>query len=404
MTTKLKEKEADHAELYKNCQKLAVYPDSPATLDLGQYFLTKISGLKELILHTNFSRGPAHYSSRELNDGPTGPGLVTRTLFRHLLPLDSNKAPHFRNLNSLVLVEVGLRHCADTFGRLMDFTQVESLRVTKCAGADALLSLLCKAQHLPRKLRCFDFQHDDNSDNDALTALNDFLCLVEGIEELFVDLTGVKALPSVDGIAKHGKTLEVLLVHASEITQEELVWPTDEFQRLCSGCIELRQISCAWPATSILRANSPSWDSYHFAIRQLSHLITLHISTFPSCSPLKVNLDKAMYTALLCYLCTQLLSDTGMITSPPSLKIIAFGVSDKIPSRQDSAHELIFLRSTLCNAEGKEEVTAVGIGWALRRWIEPRSHVLDYELSRRPKIPVRDYSSFMEDDEEDEMP
>ncbi|TIA11935.1 hypothetical protein D6C80_07154, partial [Aureobasidium pullulans] len=394
-----------YADLYKNCSKLAVYPDSVPTLELGRFFLSNMNTLTELILHTNFSHGPVHYPTRELNDGPTGPGLVNRTLFQHLLPFDKIIDPPFVHLRSIRLVDVGLRHCADTYGRLVDFTQIETLRIVKCSGADALLSLLCKSAHLPRKLRCLEIQHNDNSDNDALTAIDDFLCLVEGIEDLYIDLTSAKAMPSVDSIIKHGKSLEVLLVHASENLNDELVWTNDDFQRLCSSATKLRQISCAWPPTSILRTNSPSWDTYQFSIRSLSHLITLHISTFPSCSPLKANLDRSIYTELLRWQSGQLFLFTPFTSLPThsSLKLIAFGVSDKIPSRQDSNNQLIFLRSTLTNADGREEVTAVPVSWAPRQYIEPRSDVLDYELSRRPKIPIRDYASYMDEDEDDDM-
>ncbi|KAH0168645.1 hypothetical protein KCU67_g3390, partial [Aureobasidium melanogenum] len=394
----LEAKSGEHAYLYDNCQKLAVYPESVSTLELGQFLLSKMSTLTELIVHTNFDHGPVHYTTRELNDTPTGPGLVNRTMFRHLLPFDKITTPPFAHLHTLRLVDVGLRHCAETYGRLIDFTQIEALRIVKCPGADALFSLLCKSTYLPRKLRYLEFQHNDNSDNDALTAMDDFLCLVEGIEDLYIDLTNVKSMPNVDGIIKHGKTLDVLLVHASETSTDELVWVSDDFQRLCSSVTKLRQLSCAWPASNILRTSSPSWDSYQFSISSLSRLVTLHISTFPSC---KANLEKPIYTELLRWQSSKLFLHTPFTTS--CLKLVAFGVSDKIPSRQDSNNQLIFLRSTLTNANGKEEITAVPISWALRQYIEPRSDVLDFELTRRPKMPIRDYASYMDEDEDDDM-
>ncbi|KAH0292518.1 hypothetical protein KCU62_g1878, partial [Aureobasidium sp. EXF-3399] len=396
----LEAKASDHAEIYNNCQKLAIYPDSLPSLELGQFLLSKMSTLTELIIHTNFAHGSIHYNTRELNDSPSGPGLVNRTMFRHLLPFTQITNPPFAHLQSLRLVDVGLRHCADSYGRFIDFTQLEALRIVKCAGADALLSLLCKSAYLPRKLRCLEFQHNDNLDNDALTALDDFLCLVEGVEEIYLDLTSVKSMPSVDGIIKHGKTLDVLLVHASGDLVEEHVWTSDDFQRLCLSVSKLRQISCAWPASSILRTNSPSWDAYQFSIRSLSRLITLHISTFPSCSP-KVNLGRAMYMEMLRWQATQIFFWTSYTAS--CFKIIAFGVSDRIPSRQDGNNQLIFLRSTLINADGKEEPTAVPVSWVSRQYIEPRSDVLDFELTRRPKMPIRDYASYMDEDEDDDM-
>jgi hypothetical protein len=397
---KLEAKASEHAEIYKNCQKLAIYPDSLPTLELGQFFLSKMSTLTELIIHTNFGHGPIHYTTRELHGTPNTPGLVNRTMFSHLLPFNKINDPPFAHLRSLRLVDVGLRHCADTYGRFIDFTQLDALRVVKCAGADALFSLLCKSTHLPRKLRCLEFQHNDNSDNDALTALDDFLCLVEGVEDLYLDLTNVKSMPNVDGIIKHGKTLDVLLVHASENLVDEHVWASDDFQRLCSSVTKLRQISCAWPSSSILRTNSPSWESFQYSIRSLPRLITLHISTFPTCSP-KVNLERSMYIEMLRWQSSQLFTWTPFATS--CLKLIAFGVSDRIPSREDSNNQLIFLRSTLINANGKEEPTAVPVGWASRQYIEPRSDVLDFELTRRPKMPIRDYASYMDEDEDDDM-
>lgn len=41
------------------------------------------------------------------------------------------------------------------------------------------------------------------------------------------------------------------------------------------------------------------------------------------------------------------------------------------------------------------------IGWVARKWVELRSDVLDYEVSRRPKLPVRDYAMFVDEDDDD---
>jgi hypothetical protein len=280
---KLQARVSEHAYLYKNCQKLAIYPDSLSTLELGQFLLSKMSVLEELILFTNFPHGPIHYTPREINDSPTGPGLLNRIMFSHLLPFDKPTDPPFAHLRSLRLIDVGLRHCADTYGRLVDFTQVEALRIVKCAGADALFSLLCKSAHLPRKLRCLEFQHVDNPDNDALTAIDDFLCLVEGIEDLYIDLTGVKSMPNVDGIIKHGKTLDVLFIHASQNLTDEHVWANEDFHRLCSTVTKLRQISCAWPDQHtedqqpflgiIPTQHSFTTSSHHSSHQHLSYLL-----------------------------------------------------------------------------------------------------------------------------------
>lgn len=81
---------------------------------------------------------------------------------------------------------------------------------------------------------------------------------------------------------------------------------------------------------------------------------------------------------------------------PSKLKLIAFGTSDKIFERQDSRTQSIFYRSKQITPEGKEVVHAASIGWCLRQYVEPRSDVLDFQLSRTVTMPVREWDS--EDD------
>lgn len=241
-----------YAALFRSCKKLAIYPETQDTLDLAQHFLSKLSSVNEIVIHSNFSRNRS-VTARELNDSATAPGLVTGTVFSHMLPFD--KCTPFANLKALKLVEVGLRHCAETYGRVIDFTKLEKLWISKCAGGDAMISMLCRSTHLPTKLRTFEFQHSDNTENDGLIALDGFLCLVQGIEHLVIDLDKVKELPAIDGLCKHGKTLKTLLVHAySEGSEDGLNYNSDDFAKLCKAASGLQQISCAWPSTSILKS------------------------------------------------------------------------------------------------------------------------------------------------------
>ncbi|KAK0938435.1 hypothetical protein LTR29_009961 [Friedmanniomyces endolithicus] len=446
-------KSAQIQETLFSCAKtLALYPENRQMLDLSQHFVERTAELlEELIVHAEFLCPEQRENSRplpteqaidtrELNDSATGPGLLTRTVFSHMMPFETC-AP-FKRLTSLRLHFVGLRHCADTWCRFIDFTLIQDLRLYHCSGADSLFGQLCKASHLPKRLRSLDLHHKDNDENEALIALDGFLCLVSGIQELIINVKHVKSLPAAAGIARHGKTLQMLSVHASaespsplvhvtppENDAEELVWETEELEKICKACTQLEQLSCAWPLSSLIRTPNELWKAYENAVfSSLKDLVTLHITTFPNNKPSTQLLPKTIYEQLLQCLATRLFdlaaggsaqsTDTTSTPSsnngddppgpnpPPTppdgsapaatpilpnrskkLRLIAFGISDKIYEREDSKNQLLYLRSTSLSAFGEEKVHAAPIGWCMRQYVEPRSDVLDVVLHRDTKGP-----------------
>ncbi|GAB7350966.1 hypothetical protein MBLNU459_g1466t2 [Dothideomycetes sp. NU459] len=402
LVTELKKEPENYDTLFQGCRKLAIYPETQETLELGQLFLSKMPCVDELVVHSNFSHCRT-FSARELNDSATAPGLVTRTLFSHMLPFD--QCTPFANLTALKLVDVGLRHCAETYGRIFDFTRIEKLWISKCPGADALLSALCKTSHLPTNLRVLEVQHNDNAENDTLIALDGFLCLVQGINHLDIDLDNVKSLPAIDGICKHGKTLKTLLVHAfADDNDEELVYSTEDFTKLCKAATGLEQISCAWPPTSILKSPPKvNWAVYESAIYELSELVTLHITTFPSTTSMDGSMPRAIYEHLLQGLAQRIFQAAALVNPPSAghkssrLNLVAFGASDKIHERVDSKAQRIYFRSTYVTAEGKRALLAVLISGTLRQFVEPRSDVLDYSLRKAPRMPVKEWD--LDDDD-----
>ncbi|KAK3640651.1 hypothetical protein LTR56_011743 [Elasticomyces elasticus] len=428
--------------LFSHARKLALYPENRATLDLCQHFVERTAEhLEELIVHANFEAHDARdhstpmavgqaIDSRELNDSATGPGLLTRTVFSHMGSFE--KCTPFKNLTSLRLHQVSLRHCADTWCKFVDFTQMQWLRLYQCSGVDSLLGQMCKASHLPRQLKTFELMHKDNAENEVLIALDGFLCLVSGIRDLIIDMEHVKLLPAAAGIVRHGKTLELLNVHASpepphvtssDADVEEHVWDTEDFEKICKACKRLEQLSCAWPQSSVIRTPSDSWVSYETAVvNNLKDMVTLHISSFPNNKPSTQLLPKAIYEQLLQCLATRLfdlavngcgksgsantstlssteqnaavassaVSDVVATRQPNRLRLLAFGISEKIFEREDSKNQLLYLRSTCLSALGETKVHAAPIGWCLRQFVEPRSDVLDFVLHRETRGPWKE--------------
>lgn len=377
---------------------------------------------------------------RELSDSATGPGLLTRTMFAHLMPFE--KCTPFANLTSLRIHCLNLRHCAETWCKVVDFNKLQILRLYQCAGADSLFGQMSKAAHLPRELKMLEFVHKDNDENEALIALDSFLCLVSGIRHMIIDLEHVKTLPAAAGIVRHAKTLEMLNIHASDenaspITSnedgDEHVWSLEDFEKICKACSRLEQLSCAWPQTSLIRAPTETWKGYENAVMtNLKGVVTLHMSTFPNNKPSTQLLPRAVYEQLLQGLATRLFhiaasggakSDAGSAASasntandenngnnnaaenvtptpppedtmkgrqPSKLRLLAFGISDKIYEREESKNQILYLRSSCKTAIGEERPYAAPITWNLRQFVEPRSEVLEFVLQRESRVPCKD--------------
>ncbi|KAI5363846.1 hypothetical protein Slin14017_G058100 [Septoria linicola] len=427
---------------FNSTRKLALYPENRDTLNLSGFFLEKCKEqLEELIVHCNFSDlGSSNVpESRELNDSATAPGLLSRTIFASVMPFDTCEP--LKNLTSLRLHRISLRYCADTWCKFINFQQLENLRLYHCAGADTLLGQLSKSKNLPKTLKVLELQHRDNSDNEALLALDGFLCLVSGLRDMVIDLENVKALPAAAGIVRHGKTLELLSVHcaseshhssnsmSSDSENEELVWDREDFDKICKACKDLEQLSCAWPQTSLIRSPGVDWKAFQTSITELKKMVTLHITTWPNNKPSTQLLPRMVYENLLQNLAQRafvmaadgdktVLPDSGAdsdqedntasagvtvtaasVTTAPAepsrLRLIAFGTSDRIYEREDSKNQIIFLRSSALDAEGRSKPHAVPVGWCLRQYIEPRSEVLDFVLHRSNDRdyhpPVSDY-------------
>ncbi|KAK3724454.1 hypothetical protein LTR37_001078 [Vermiconidia calcicola] len=429
----LKKNEKMQTEIFKHARKLALYPENRETLRLCELFVKNTADmLEELIIHTNFpettdprdlSPHGDHIETRTLNDSATAPGLLTSTVFSHMTPFE--KCEPFKNMKSLRLHKVSLRYCTDTWCKIIDFTNVEELRIYQCGGADSFFGQLSRSISLPRKLKVLEFQHRDNSENEALLALDGFLCLVSGIRELVIDLEHVKSLPAAAGIARHSKTLRLLNAHCSldssvspSITgpsdEEELVWDSEDFEKICKACTGLEQLSCAWPQTSLIRTPSEEWKAFERACSSLKDMMTLHISTWPTNKPSTQLLPRVIYEQLLQCLAQRGFetvassdarvrseSDTNGDASAPTastdsalrpskLHLIAFGISDKIYEREDSKNQIVYLRSTCKDAEGKSKVYAAPVGWCVRQYVEPCSDVLDFVLHREAHPPCRE--------------
>jgi hypothetical protein len=82
------------------------------------------------------------------------------------------------------------------------------------------------------------------------------------------------------------------------------------------------------------------------------------------------------------------------------LSVIAWGASDKVYDREDSRNQIIFVRGaqTFPFGGGRAGPLAIQTGWCLRKYIEPRSDVLDFALARSCRPPTREPQPSEESD------
>jgi hypothetical protein len=384
----------DFASNFQNTRKLGLYPDNRDVLEFCAMIVRNSPKVEKITLHASFDDSDSPIPHRELNDSSTGPGLITSTMFGHMQPF--NKCTPLA-LKELTLQKINLRYASETYCKIIDFRTVKSVRVFACSGADALLAELSKSTKLPEKLETLEFKHNDNSENDGLAALDGFLCLVSGIKVLTIDLTSVKSLPAAAGIIRHGRTLKELNVHSMRSTEdcdEEFVYDYASFSQICKDCPLIEQISVAFPHCNILRNTSDSFANFENCLGRLPNLVTLNITTWPSTLPTTSKLPRKIYEHLLQGMAQHGFERSATFAAASDrsskLAVIAFGSSDKVYDREDSLNQMIFVKGKQLDPLGQEKPTAIQIGWCLRKYVEPRSDILDFSLSRSTKPPTTD--------------
>ncbi|KAE9981654.1 hypothetical protein EG328_011488 [Venturia inaequalis] len=391
------EKQSDFDQIFTRTRRLGLYPDSRDVLNFCANLIKRTKKVEKITLHASFDEDSDRtpIPSRELNDSSTDLGLITRTMFGHMEPFEKCTP---LSLKDLTLQKINLRYAANSYCKFIDFRVMKALRIFGCPGADSLFAELSKSYKLPERLETLEFKHDDNQENDALNALDGFLKIVSGIKVLTMDICYAKQLPSADGIIRHSRTLRELNVHGSrgDGEEEELVIDFDDFEKICKSCSLIEQLSMAFPTTSLIRPISDSFQAFENALGDLANLITLNITTWPTNTPSTSRLPRKTYEILL-----QSLANSGFEHSihhasshtPPrfsKLAVIAFGSSDRVYDREDSKNQIIFVKGRQIDSFGGEKPLAVQVGWCLRKFVEPRSDVLDFSLARSCRPPTRE--------------
>lgn len=246
-----------HPELLKNLEgatSVHFYPDNLDRLQACQKILQAQPNLTEMQLSSD--RALAEGITDDLQDSSTRPGLISRTIFSHLMPFETCKPMVLKKLS---IDNIDLRYAADTYIKFIKFSALESLVIGACTGADALFAQLSKPHLRPTKLQKLRWFHEETSEPHALEAFEGLLDALSGLKILHIDTHNIEGLPSASAIARHGKTLQILGVRSRMPRSAILMYESEQFDEICTNCLELRQLSITFPPTSVSNA-TPSTD------------------------------------------------------------------------------------------------------------------------------------------------
>ena len=246
-----------HPELLQNLEgasSVHFYPDNLDRLQACQKILQAQTEISEMQLSSD--RALAEEVPEGLQDSSTRPGLISRTIFSHFMPFQTCKPMVLKKFS---IDNIDLRYAADTYMKFIKFSTLESLVIGGCAGADAMFAQLSKPHLRPTKLEKLRWFHEETSEPHALEAFEGLLDALSGLKILHVDINNIPGLPRASAIAHHGQTLQMLGVRSRMPHSAILMYESEQFDEICTNCLELRQLSVTFPPTSVSNA-APSAD------------------------------------------------------------------------------------------------------------------------------------------------
>ena len=245
---------------------LHFYPDSLDRLKACQRVVETQTKFNELQLSSGFAYAPQ--TPDDLEDSSTRPGLLTRTIFSHMMPFETCTPMVLKKLS---IDNIDLRYAADTYMKFIAFSALESLVIGGCQGADAVFAQMSKPHLRPTKLKKIRWFHgEEPTQTHALEAFDGLLEAINGLEILHVDIKHFNGLPSTTAIAHHGKTLQVLGIRSRNAESNAIRYESEQLDEICSACTELRQLSCTFPSTSVSDAHPSSEFKQHLVGRRQS--------------------------------------------------------------------------------------------------------------------------------------
>ena len=430
-------------ELLKNLTEVSslhFYPETLDRLQACQKALEAHPHVRDMQLTPGFQFAMGSIPP-DLQDSSTRPGLLFRTIFSHLLPLE-HCTPI--KLKKLTLDNVDVRYAADTYMKAIDFSCLESFVIGGCAGADAVFSQMGKPHIRPSRLKKLRWFHEETAEPHALEAFEGLLESLTGLEILHVDLNNIGGLPKPSAITTHRKTLKILAIRSrmGPLEQPQLdslkSYEQGQFDEVCAQCTGIRQLSITTPETYVSEPRETNeFRDFLRCAAKLPHLVTLSLQRWPQTrTPFISNYGKLKPRALDLYrhhlqrLAQNIFSTSDsqhlsqvrpsfpirnrINTTLPSafptsslaqqrhtvtlllysqqgwglgnrsyLSVLAFGGNGSTPydeSKPVKLKQMPFVRGTKIGPFGDTEMCATRIMWKQLGWVEGESDMLNHSM------------------------
>ena len=258
---------------------------------------------------------------------------------------------------------------------------------------------------------------DDKSEPHALEAFEGLLESLSGVETLHVYVNRMRSLPKVGLILLHKKTLTSLSIHSQQSRDAIHTYSEEDYNRLCTECSQLRQLSIMFPKTTVEHA-APSPEFLAFRVRsehpemfsksitndyhqshtlKLHNLRTLNIRRWPSTRESFIGSFTRIIPTLRLYehqlqRMTQHifeLSDMDAMENDyglgnrSHLSVVCWGGNGK--TRHDSndkfkLKQIPFVRGWKLDPFGEKSMLAVQTIWRMVQFVEPESDILNHSL------------------------
>ncbi|MCJ1274043.1 hypothetical protein MMC21_001837 [Puttea exsequens] len=378
-----------------NVSSLHFYPDNLDRLQACAKALEAHPKIEELQLSSD--RCLEDEITEGLQDSSTRPGRITREIFQQFMPFDRCTDPMI--LKKLSIDNIDLRYAADTYMKFIKFNALESLVIGGCTGEDAVFAQLSKPHLRPTKLKKLRWFHEDDNENHALEAFEGLLEATAGLEVLHVETNNLGSLPKAGAIGHHGKTLQILGVR-NRMPQGLVMYEPDQFEEICTSCLELRQLSVTFPNTSVSDAfPSSEFKAFLRSCKKLRHLITMNFQAWPSTSNSFVSNrgDKLkpqwydLYEHDLQRLAQQIFEASDVHSKEQGwglghrsmLAVVAFGANGKTQFDEHGRIKLKqvpFVRGQKVDPFGDTSFLAVKTTWKMVQFVETESDILNHSL------------------------
>lgn len=117
-----------------------------------------------------------------------------------------------------------------------------------------IFSQLSKPNLRPTRLKNLRWLQEEPNESHALEAFEGLLESLSGLKELHIDINNMQTLPKPAALAHHGTTLKSLFVRSTLNSTNMHTYEAHEFDVICTGCTELRQLSVTFPPTVVSNA------------------------------------------------------------------------------------------------------------------------------------------------------